>query len=218
MKSPSLSEWSLSSAVMALATSLLPAGRAEWAAAMQAELRSMDNRRSAWFWALGCLRAGLSERFGANALLDFRAIRWTVSSWLAYRAWDLLYNAGFIMAYKDPQFGLQRLFGDCAQDKDCQRLVPFLNATTYGTLGAWLLISALYSLAIVLLLRRTSYAARVFLLAATLNVVCWVRELGEPLFVTAFPLSDHLWDAFLYGVTALLGWICWANTRKNLTL
>jgi hypothetical protein len=109
VKSPSLSEWSFSSAVMALATSLLPADRAEWAAAMQAELRSMDNRRSAWFWALGCLRAGLSERFGANALLDFRAIRWTVSSWLAYRAWDLLYNVGFVLAYKDPQLGLQRL-------------------------------------------------------------------------------------------------------------
>jgi hypothetical protein len=55
-------------------------------------------------------------------------------------------------------------------------------------------------------------------MAAALNVVCWARELSEPLFVNAFPLSDHLWDALLYGGTLLLGWICWANSRRNLTL
>jgi hypothetical protein len=203
---------------MTLATTLLPAERAEWAAAMQAELQSMDNRRSAWFWALGCLRAGLSERLRAHTFLDNRAIRWTVALWLMYRAGDLLCNVGFILTYKDPHWGLQRLFGDCAQDKDYQRLIPFLDSTTYGTLGAWLLISAIYALAIGMLLRRTSYATHVFLMAAALNVVCWARELSEPLFVNAFPLSDHLWDALLYGGTLLLGWICWANSRKSLTL
>ena len=218
MKSLSEPSWSLSSAVMTLATTLLPAERAEWAAAMQAELQSMDDRRSAWFWALGCLRAGISERLRAHPLLDKRAIRWTVALWLVYRAGDLLCNAGFILAYKHPHWGLQKLFGDGGEDKDFQRLIPFLDSTTYGTLGAWLLISATYALAIGMLLRRTSYATHVFLMAAGLNVVCWARELSEPLFVNAFPLSDHLWDALLYGGTLLLGWICWANSRKNLTL
>jgi len=218
VKSPSESTWSLSSAVMTLATSLLPAERAEWAAAMQAELQSMDDRRSAWSWTLGCLRAGLSERLRAHPLLDNRAIRWTVALWLVYRAGDLLCNAGFILTYKHPHWGLQRLFGDSAQDPDYQRLIPFLDSTTYATLGAWLLISATYALAIGMLLRRTSYATQVFLMAAALNVVCWARELSEPLFVNAFPLSDHLWDAFLCGGTLLLGWVCWANSRKDLTL
>jgi hypothetical protein len=127
----------LSNAVMTLATALLPTERAEWAAAMQAELQSMDNRRSAWFWALGCLRAGLSERLRAHTLLDNRAIRWTVALWLVYRAGDLLCNVGFVVAYKYPHWGLQRLFGDCAQDEDYQRLIPFLDSTTYGTLAAW---------------------------------------------------------------------------------
>lgn len=77
MKSPAEPTWSLSSAVMTLATSLLPAERAEWAAAMQAELESMNDRRSALSWALGCLRAGISERLRAHPLLDNRAIRWT---------------------------------------------------------------------------------------------------------------------------------------------
>jgi len=209
----------LPAAVVDLAVSCLPAHRADWAAAMRAEVDHMSDRRCAWLWALGCLRAGLSERFRAKPLLDSRVVRWTVSLWLAYRAGDLLCNAGFILTYKNPQWGLQGLFGDCVQDEDYQRVIPFLNATTYGTLGAWLLISALYALAIVSVLRRASYAAHVFLLAAALNAVCWVRELGEPLFVSAFPLSDHLWDALLYGGTALLGWICWANnTSRNPTL
>lgn len=218
MKSSSSSVWSLPGAVMAVATYLLPADRAEWAAAMQAELQSMGSRRAAWIWALGCLRAGLSERFWAKTLLDNRVIRWTVALWLMYRAGDLLYNAAYIFTYKEPQWHLQRLFGDYVQDKDYQRLIPFLNATTYGTLTAWLLISALYALAIVLLLRRSSYEAHVLLLAAALNTVCWVRELCDPLFLSAFPLSDCLWDALLYGGTALLGWVCWVNKRSNLRL
>lgn len=209
----------LPATVVDLAVSCLPAHRADWAAAMRAEVDYMSNRRSAWLWALGCLRAGIYERFRAKALLDSRTIRWAVSLWLAYRAGELLCNAGFVFTYKRPQWGLQGLFGDCVQEEDCQRLIPFLDMTTYDILAAWILIAALYALAIVLLLRRASYAAHVFLLAAALNVVCWVRELGEPQFFSAFPLSDHLWDALLYGCTVLLGWICWANnTRKKLTL
>jgi len=218
VKPLSARSWSVAGVLMTLAARMLPAERAEWAKAMQAELQSMDNRRSAWLWAVGCLRAGLVERFRAQALLDTRAIRWATSLWLMFRAGDLLCNVGFIFSYKKPDWALQRLFADCAKDEDYQRLIPFLNATTYSTLGAWLLISALYAVAILMLLRRTSYAAHVFLLAATLNAVCWVRELSEPLFVSSFPLSDHLWDASLYSGTVLLSWICWANSRKRLTL
>jgi hypothetical protein len=55
-------------------------------------------------------------------------------------------------------------------------------------------------------------------LAATLGVVLWLRELGEPLFVGAFSLTDHLCDALLYVGTALLAWFLWANSRKHSSL
>jgi hypothetical protein len=198
-----------------IAAHSLPSHRANWGAAMQAELRYMSDRRSALFWALGCLRVGVSERFWAKPLLDIRAIRWALSLWLAYRAEGNACDAALVLSYKIPRLGLRDLLGNCVQVEEYQRLIPLLQVTTYWTLGAWLLVSALYLLAIASLLRRASNAAKLVLAAATLNVALWLRELGEPLFFRAFSLNDHLFDALLYAATALLGWICWANARRH---
>jgi hypothetical protein len=161
------------------------------------------------------LRAGLSERFLEKSLLDHRAIRWMLALWLAYRAEDTACDATLVLSYKNPQWGLQRLLGHCMQGEDYQRLVPLFDATTYGSLGAWLLVSACYVVVMISLLRRTSHAAQLFIAVAALAIVVWVRELGEPLFLDAFSLTDHLFDALLYIGTALLGWMCWANTRRR---
>ena len=161
------------------------------------------------------MRAGLSERFLEKSLLDHRAIRWVLSLWLAYRAEDCMCDVALVLSYKVPQWGLQRLLGHCLQGEDYQSLIPLFEATTYGSLGAWLLVSALYVLVIISLLRRTSHASHLFIVAAVLSIVLWIRELGEPLFVGAFSLTDLLLDALLYISTALLGWMCWANMRRH---
>jgi hypothetical protein len=218
MKSAPVRGWSLAGALVDFAASSLRSNRADWAAAMRAELWYMSDRRSALLWALGCLRAAISERFKAQSLLDIRAIRWLLSFWLACRAENDLCDVALVLSYKVPQLGIKGLLGVCAQGEDYQRLIPLLYVTTYWTLIAWLLVAALYVLAIVSILRRTSHAAKVFILAATLGVALWLRELGEPLFVGAFPLTDHLYDALLYVGTALVGWICWANARKHSSL
>jgi hypothetical protein len=218
MKPAAARGWSLADRLVDFAVSSLPSNRADWGAAMRAELRYMSDGRSALFWALGCLGAGMSERFLARSLLDTRAIRWLLSLWLGYRAENGLCDVALVLSYKAPQLGLKGLLGDCAQAEDYQHLIPLLDVTTYWTLAAWLVVSGLYMLAIVSLLRRTSHAAKLFILAATLNVALWLRELGEPLFVGAFSLTDHLCDALLYVGTALLGWFLWANTRKHSSL
>lgn len=215
MKPAPASGWSLTRAVVELAASSLPAHRAHWAAAMRAELDYQPDRRSAWLWALGCLRAGLSERFHEKSLLDRRAIRWALSLWLAYRAESTACDVALVLSYKSPQWGLQRLLGECVQGEDYARLIPLFEATTYALLGAWLIVAALYVLAIVCLLQRASHAAHLFIVAAAFSIALWVRELGEPLFVNAFSPTDHLLDALLYIGTALLGWMCWANMRRH---
>lgn len=208
---------SLPRVVVDLAVSSLPARRrADWAAAMRAELGYMSDRRSAWLWALGCLRAGLSERFLEKSLLDHRVIRWVLALWLAYRAEDTACDAALVLAYKHPHWGLHRLLSHCLQGEDYQRLIPLLRATTYGSLGAWLLVSACYVGVMISLLRRSSHAAQLFIGVAALAIVVWLRELGEPLFLDTFSLTEHLFDALLYIGTALLGWMCWANTRSRL--
>jgi hypothetical protein len=209
------SGWSLPGAVVDLAVSYLPADRADWAAAMRAELKYTSDRRSAWLWALGCLRAGLSIRFLEKSLLDHGAVRWLLSLWLAFRVEDCVCDVALVLSYKVPSLGLQRLLGHCAQGEDYQGLIPLFDATTYGSLGAWLFVSALYVLVIVSLLRRTSHAAHLFIVAAALSIALWVCELGEPLFVGAFSLTELLLDALLYIGTALLGWMCWADMRRQ---
>ena len=217
MKSP-LSCCSIARALVDLAARSLPTHRADWAAAMRAELDCVGEGSSAFVWALGCLRTALGERFLAWSLLDVRAIRWALALWLGYQAEDILCDVALVLSYKAPQLGLTALLRRCAQGEDYQRLIPFLDVTTYWTLGAWTLVSGMYLLAVALILRRSSRAANFFILAAALNVALWVRELGEPLYVSAFSLNDHLWDGLLYVGTALLGWICWANRRACSTL
>jgi hypothetical protein len=213
MKSP-LPCRSIARALVGLAARSLPTHRADWAAAMRAELEWAADRSSAFVWALGCLRTALGERFLASSLLDIRAIRWALALWLGYQAEDALCNVALVLSYKAPELGLTALLRRCAQGEDYQRLIPLLDVTTYWTLGAWTLLSGMYLLVVALLLRRSSRAANFFILTAALNVALWVRELGEPLYVNAFSLNDHLWDGLLYGGTALLGWILLRNKSR----
>ena len=206
---------SLARALVDLAAWSLPTHRADWAAAMRAELEYTGDRRSAFVWALGCLRSGLNERFLAWSLLDIRAIRWMLALWLGYRAEDILCDVALVLSHKAPQLGLAALLTHCAQGEDYQRIIPFLDVTTYWTLGAWMLVSGLYILVVALLLRRAAHAANLFILTAALNVALWLRELGEPLYVSAFSPNDHLWDALMYVGTAVLGWICWTHARRR---
>jgi uncharacterized membrane protein len=206
---------SIARALVDLATWSLPTHRADWAAAMQAELEYAADRRSALLWALGCLRTGLNARFLAWSPLDTRAIRWTLALWLGYRAEDTLCDVALVLSYKAPQLGLSAVLTHCVQGEDYRRMIPFLDVTTYWTLGVWTLLSGLYLLVIAMLLRRAAHTADLFILTAALNVALWLRELGEPLYVSAFSPSDHLWDALLYVGTACLGWICWTNARRG---
>jgi hypothetical protein len=215
MKPPFAPDWSFPTRVIDLAASLLPADRADWAAAMKAELQCASDRRSALLWALGCLRVGLSAKLSGRPLLDIRALRWALTGWLAYRTQDCLCDVALVLSYKAPWLGLKGLLGECAQGEDYQLLIPLLNATTYWSLGAWLLVCALQGWVIICLLRRTSYAAYLFGLAASLNVALWIVELSEPLFVQAFSQAELLRDAFMYGGTALLGGFCWVSMRNR---
>jgi hypothetical protein len=208
---------SIARALVDLAAQSLPTHRADWAAAMRAELEWVGDGSSALVWALGCLRTAFGERFLAWSLLDIRAIRWAVALWIGHQAEDDLCNVALVLSHKAPQLGLTALLGRCAQGEDYQRIIPLLDVTTYWTLGAWTLVSGMYILVIALLLRRSSHAANFFILTAALNVALWLRELGEPLYVNAFSRNDHLWDGLLYVGTALLGWICWANNRARRT-
>jgi hypothetical protein len=214
MKS-SLRHSSIARALVDLAAWSLPPHRANWAAAMRAELEYASDRRSAFVWGLGCLRTGLNERFLAWSLLDIRAIRWMLALWLGYRAEDILCDIALVLSYKAPRLGLTALLTRCAQGEDYQRIIPFLDVTTYWTVGAWMLVSALYILVVALLVQRAAHAANLFILTAALNVALWLCELREPLYVSAFSLNDHLWDALLYVGTAFLGWICWTNARRR---
>jgi hypothetical protein len=209
---------SLARALLDLAAWSLPRHRTDWAAAMRAELEYADDGGSAFVWALGCLRSALGERFFAGSLLDIRAIRWALALWLGYQAEDVLCNVALVLTHKAPQLGLKALLGHCAQGEDYQRLIPFLDVTTYWTLGAWTSLAGMYTLVIVLLLRRSARAASLFILTAALNIALWIRELGEPLYVNAFSLNDHLWDGLFYGGTVLLGWVFWTNSRASVTV
>jgi hypothetical protein len=217
MKSP-IRRHSIAHTLVDLAAWSLPTYRADWAAAMRAELEWVGDRSSAFVWALGCLRTALGERFLASSVLDIRAIRWTLILWLGYQAEDILCNVAFVLSYKAPQLGLTALLRRCAQSEDYQRLIPFLDVTTYWTLGAWTLLSGMYLLVAALLLRRSSHAANFFIVTAALNLALWVRELGEPLYINAFSMDDQVWDGLLYGGTALVSWVCWANHRASTTL
>lgn len=203
---------SIARALVDLAAWSLPTQRADWAAAMRAELEYVADR-SAFVWALGCLRTALGERFLATSLLEIRAVRWALALWLGYQATEILCDVALALSYKAPQLGLAALLSHCAQGEDYQRMIPFLDATTYWTLGAWTVVSGLYVLVAAMLLRRATCAATLFILTAALNVALWIRELGEPLYVSTFSPSDHFWDGLLYLGTAFLGWLCWANRR-----
>jgi hypothetical protein len=215
---PALPRRSIARALVDLAAWSLPTHRADWAEAMRAELEWAGDRGSACVWALGCLRTALGERFLAAPLLAGRTIRWSLAVWIGYQAEGILCTVALALSYKAPQLHLTALLHHCAQGEDYQRLIPILDATTYWTIGAWALLSALYLVVAALLLRRSSRAANLFIVAAGLNVALWIRELGEPLYVQAFSLSDHLWDGLLYGGTALLAWMCWANSRSLRTV
>lgn len=68
----------LSLAVVRFSAHLLPTERAEWAAAMIAEVRHCDGDGDAVGWALGCVIAALKERISSMVKGNLR-----VSTWVA---------------------------------------------------------------------------------------------------------------------------------------
>jgi hypothetical protein len=63
-------------ALVRLAARLLPPTRADWAAAMTAELRHCDRDADAVAWAIGCVVAALKERVSAMLKSRLRVCTW----------------------------------------------------------------------------------------------------------------------------------------------
>jgi hypothetical protein len=69
----------LTSALMRIATQLLPTRRSDWAKAMHAELDQFENDRDALVWAIGCVVAGVKERVSAVFINDLKISRWILA-------------------------------------------------------------------------------------------------------------------------------------------
>jgi hypothetical protein len=90
----------LAGAVVRHATSVLPRGRAAWAAAMREEIDHISDDHEALRWSLGCLRAGYSERIQIMRLLDFWIVRCGLAFWIALQALSGVFDGIFVLSYK----------------------------------------------------------------------------------------------------------------------
>src|SRR5437868_15413775 len=66
----------LALALMRCAAIALPATRADWASAMNAELDHFESDREASVWAIGCVVAALRERANVVFIGNLKVSRW----------------------------------------------------------------------------------------------------------------------------------------------
>jgi hypothetical protein len=192
-------------------------GRRDWAHAMAAEQRYIDDNVEALRWAAGCLYASLLTQLRDGALLNHRLVRWAIASWAAYQAENNLCTALLLISYKLHIHGLAALLARWCPGDDFRSLYPVFDAVSSWEVGLGLVATALYALAAVLLLRRRFYGAHTFIVALGICGGLWLYELSKPTYFDAFPLSDHLHDALLYGLEALLAWVVWTGVPRGPT-
>lgn len=194
------------------ATRLSPPNRQVWTRAMAAEQSCIENNVEALRWAAGCLYACLLTQFRDGALLSHRLVRWGIALWAAYQAENNLCTALALISYKLHNPGLAAFVARWCAGDDLPSLYPIFNAVSAWEICLALVATALYGVAAVLLVRRPTYAARTFVVALGICCGLWLYELSKPVYVDAFPLSEHLHDAALYALTGFLAQIVWAGT------
>lgn len=205
---------SLADALTQLALRLAPPGRQGWSRAMAAERLCIEDNVEALRWAAGCLYASLLAQLRDGALLGHRLVRWGIALWAIYQAQDSLCTTLVLISYKLHVHGLTVFVARWCQGGDLRALHPVLDAVSAWEIGLGLVATALYGAAAVLLLRRRFYAARTFVIALGICCGIWLYELSKPVYFDAFPLSEHLQDAALYGLTGLLAWVIWMGTQS----
>jgi len=197
---------------MRLAARLSPAGREVWAAAMAAELDYIGSDGQAFCWALGCAAASGLERLRAGTLLDLRYVRWGVALWTACQAGSALCDASLAASYKFQLVGLTQLLR-CEDVRDFANVIPVLDATHLWEVSLGALAGILYSLATLLILKRSRYAIGLFASALIVGGGVWLYELSKPLYFHAFAAGDHVRDALVYAGSALVGWTVWRGAQ-----
>lgn len=209
---------SLAESLLQLVMRLSPPERRVWARAMAAEQMCLESDVEALRWAAGCLCASLRTLLRDGALLDHRRVRWAIALWAGYQAEDSLCTALVPLACKRHTDAWAVLLARWCAGGDFRPLYPVIDAIRAWEIGLVLVAAALYLMAALLLLGRRRRAARVFPFALAICCGLWLYELAKPVYFDAFPLSEHLRAAALYGLTGLVAWVVWVGTRGGLTV
>jgi hypothetical protein len=128
----------LARALMRCATIALPATRADWASAMNAELDHFDSDHDASVWAIGCVVAALRERANVVFIGNLKVSRWILAPemLLCFVPLTVLWldaiggSSGIIRLNGDV---IQRYFLDARGGKFA--LVTMIAGVILGTLG-----------------------------------------------------------------------------------
>jgi hypothetical protein len=171
---------------------LLPPERSSWAGAMRIEIQHIEDDREALDWALGSLRACLSERlrvlrpgrlFSAHSLGILWIVVFIVSS---------AYNVSIALAAR---LGYQRTasaLGWWMKDFQYERFSQFADSIPIGLFALMGLIVLLFTASLNLKLRNRPTGFATFCCAMTLSLAAWLYQLGIPAYLQAMS-APHRW-------------------------
>ena len=171
---------------------LLPPDRSSWAVAMRIEIQHIEDDREALSWALGSLRACLTERLRA-----LRPRRWCSAHslgilWIVVFIISSAYNVSIALAAR---LGYQRTasaLGWWMKDFQSERFAQFADSIPIGLFALMGLIVVLFVASLSLKLRNRPTGFATFCCAVGLSLVAWLYQLGIPAYLHAMS-PWHRW-------------------------
>jgi hypothetical protein len=178
--------------VLRLSAVLLPAERLSWAAVMKAEALHIDDDREALCWALGGVRAGVTERLRVLWVHKLFSPRSLGILWIVIFVLSSAYNVSIALAAR---LGYQRTataLGWWMKGFRYDRFVPLADAMPLGLFALMGLAFVLFAVSLYLSVRKRPAAFAAFCVAIGLSLAAWLYQLGIPAYMQAMS-PQHRW-------------------------
>ena len=191
------------------AAGVLPQARTTWADAMEHEVRHVEDDREALRWAVGCVRAGYSERIEAMRIVDSWIVRWLLALVIGCNALDTLFAPVLTLAWRSHHLEIAAFLGGFTPGDDYRRFIPLMDALPGWVAALQCVAAALFLLSAWKLLRNRRSAFAPFAAALLLALVTWRIERRIPVYDTLFSPRHLQADYAIFGLLALLGVAIW---------
>ncbi len=196
------------------AARVLPRARKSWADAMEHEVRHLEEDRDALSWAVGCVRAGYSERVKAMKVIDSWPVRWLLVAVIGCNALDTLFAPILAVAWRSHHLGVAAFLGGFTPGDDYRRFIPLMDALPGWVIALQCIAGALFLVSAWKVLRDRRAAFAPFAAALILAVVTWCFQKRIPVYDTLFSARHLQGDYVIFGILTLLGVVLWHVSRS----